>query len=280
MTFNLGTGSTTFTNAVYTFDNLNDGSVSLDGVVFNYRDLEPVTSNITATNVTLNYSAAAAETITVSNAGGNQTTVTSTSGETVTFNAPTGTLRIDAGDTGTNIIRLEALANPYPANIDITGGDAGDAVELRGSNTLAADKSLTIDAGIIANFDFVTPASFAGIGLATSGVGAITFNASEKVFLTDADLSTVNGGITLNGNANGTSAVDSTGVDIATVSTVTSNGDGGDQHQRREWHWQHSRRRACSNGFADYIHTHRWRWWDDYRWNIGFSECSVPRRSD
>lgn len=214
-----------FTTTTYNYDNLNDGNVNLDGTVFNYNGLEPITSTITAANVILNYSAAA-ETITVSDAGGGSTTVNSTLGEITTFVNPTTLLQINAGDTGANIIRLEALVNPYPANIDINGGNGGDSVELRGSNTLSADKSLTVDAGIIANFDFVTPTSFAGIALATSGTGAITFNATEKVFLTDADLSTVNGGITLNGNANGASTVDSTGVDLATASVVTTTGTG------------------------------------------------------
>lgn len=217
LTFNLGTGSTSFSNAIYTFDNLNDGNVSLDGVVFNYQNLEPVTSNITATNVTLNYSAAA-ETITVSNAGSNQTTVTSTSGETVTFNDPTGTLQINAGDTGVNTVNVGALAANYPATIDINGGNGGDTVNLNGSITFEADESLIVDAQVID--------AAASTVISTSGTGAISLTATRKILLfPDSSLSTVNGGITLSGNAAGTSTATFSGVDLANAD-VTSTGTG------------------------------------------------------
>lgn len=88
----------TFANATYTYSNENDGSIDVTGnSLISYTELEPITSSITATNVTLNYGATG-ETITVTNAGGGQTNVDSTAGETTTFNNPSGTLTINTGD--------------------------------------------------------------------------------------------------------------------------------------------------------------------------------------
>jgi len=213
-----------FTTTTYTYDNLNDGNVDIDGTVFNYFGLEPITSTITAANVILNYSAAV-ETITISDAGGGSTTVNSTLGEITTFVNPTTLLQINAGDTGVNKIELNALTTNYPADIDINGGNGGDSVVLRGSNTLAADKSLTIDAGIISNRDF-TDSSVYTAALASSGTGTIELNATEKIFLqSGAGLTTVNGGITLNGNSTGASTAAGTGVDLVDA-VITSTGTG------------------------------------------------------
>jgi hypothetical protein len=204
-----------FTTTTYTYDNLNDGNVDLDGTVFTYNGLEPITSTITAANVILNYSAAA-ETITISDAGGGSTTVNSTLGEITTFVNPTTLLQINAGDTGVNTINVGALANPYPASIDINGGDGGDSVDLQGSITFAADQSLTVDADLI---DTTT----ATAAITTTGTGSIGLTATQKILLRPTvALSTVNGGITLSGNSAATGSGEFTGVDLVGALVSTS----------------------------------------------------------
>ena len=62
------TGGGTFADAIFTYSNENDGSIDITGTsTITYTGLEPITSNINAINVTLNYSASV-ETITVSDA--------------------------------------------------------------------------------------------------------------------------------------------------------------------------------------------------------------------
>ena len=112
-------------------------------------DLEPITADISATNVILNYSATA-ETITASDAGGGQTLIDSdVAGESLTFNNPTSTLAINAGDTGVNTVAIGSLAASYPASIVINGGDGGDTVNLNGAISFSADRSLTVDAEVV-----------------------------------------------------------------------------------------------------------------------------------
>ncbi len=187
-------GGGTFADAEFTFDNLNDGSIDITGnATITYTGLEPITSNVTATNVTLNYSTTA-ETITVTDAGSGQTTVNSTVGEVTTFNNPSGTLTINAGDTGVNTIDVGGLANNYPASIDINGGSGGDTVNLNGAITFAADRSLTVDALTI-NAPNTTS------DIVTSGTGSVSLTATRNIVLgSESSITTVNGGITLSAN--------------------------------------------------------------------------------
>ncbi len=131
-----------FTDVTYTFTSANDGTIELEGLLIAYYDLEPITSDITATNVTLNYSDAA-ETITITDAGSGQTTVDSTSGELVTFDNPTDSLTINAGG-GSNTINLESLAGTYSADVTINGGDAGATI------TVSTGVDITAGGGTIA----------------------------------------------------------------------------------------------------------------------------------
>ena len=161
----------------YIFATNSDGFVRYDGSSSNsitYTGLEPITSTITATDVTLNYSTAS-ETITVGDAGGGSTAVTSTAGESVTFINPTGTLTINAGDTGVNTIDVDALVGSYPASLDIHGGNAGDTLNLNGAISFALNKSLTVVAATIN-----LPNSTSDI--TTSGVGTISL-AQTAIYL-------------------------------------------------------------------------------------------------
>ncbi|MEZ4870007.1 MAG: DUF4347 domain-containing protein [Caldilineaceae bacterium] len=193
---------------VYTFTNASDGAIDLAGYgVINYTGLEPIASNISATDVSLTYSTAA-ETITVANAGGGQTTVDSTVGESVTFNDPSGTLTINGGDTGVNTVNVGALASNYPANLLIYGGSGGGTVNFNGALTLAANKALTVDA-LTVN----TPN--AASDLAASGTGSIIITATRNIVLSSgSSLAVVDGALRLTANATGATAGNFKGIDI------------------------------------------------------------------
>lgn len=144
--------------------NASDGSIQLNDSGSNfisYTGLEPITSTVNATTVTLNYSGVD-ETITVTDAGGGQTTVNSTAGELTTFNNPTGTLTINAGG-GTDIINVNSLTPGFAANLVINGEDGDDTVNINSVVTLGAGENLTVNAesASVANGATVTAAGIA-----------------------------------------------------------------------------------------------------------------------
>jgi autotransporter-associated beta strand protein len=112
-------------HANYYFTNKHDGRISLDGWQISYTGLEPISANITATDVTLNYGPAD-ETITVSSPGAGQLQVASTSGEAVQmFALPTNSLTINGGGgidtvTFTSNFTLPGDLNIYAENVTQT----------------------------------------------------------------------------------------------------------------------------------------------------------------
>ncbi|WP_278469021.1 choice-of-anchor D domain-containing protein [Gimesia maris] len=153
--------------------NASDGSIQLNGSGSNfisYTGLEPISSTINATNVTLNYSGVD-ETITVTDAGGGQTTVSSTSGETTTFNNPTGTLTINAG-TGADTINIISLAANYTANIIINGGDDADEINVDASVSLAAGKTIQFNAEVVELTGDVTADAISGTAATVNITGS------------------------------------------------------------------------------------------------------------
>jgi len=185
------TGGSTFTTAIFNFSNSNDGTIDIAGnSTITYAGLEPITANITATNVTLNYSNAS-ETITVTDAGGGQTTVDSTAGETVTFNNPSGSLTINGGG-GDDIFNITSLAANYPATITIDGQTGFDSFNLNGNVSLAADKNLSITCDTIN----------VNSNISASGLGTVNLMAEQNITMTSSSsITTVNGNITLVGTS-------------------------------------------------------------------------------
>ncbi len=184
ITFNGGTQNTspdgdtltltggTFTDATYSFANINDGSIELTGQgLITYTGLEPITSSITAANVTLTYSNAA-ETITITDAGSGKTTVDSTSGEVVTFDNPTNSLTIN-GAGGVDTINLESLDSSLAAAVTINGdGDANIITVSTGVDISGAGGTITINGGW--NGDSVTVDAGSTIDNIDGGDGADT----------------------------------------------------------------------------------------------------------
>ncbi|NQV33586.1 MAG: endo-1,4-beta-xylanase, partial [Phycisphaeraceae bacterium] len=159
------------TDTTYTFSNENDGSVSVDGSVITYTGLEPISSTITATNVTLNYSSAS-ETIIISDSGvAGQTSVDSTVGETVAFNNPTGSLTINAGG-GDDTINITSIAASYSAHVNINGQTGSDTLNINGEVSLDS-KVLTVTVDTI---NVGEPVTTGGGDVVLSARGDITLN--------------------------------------------------------------------------------------------------------
>jgi autotransporter-associated beta strand protein len=154
----------TTTSVEYFFVDSNSGSIRIDGAgtdFITYSGLEPITSTINTTNVTLNYSGVA-EIITISDAGGGQTTVTSTAGELLTFSNPDGLLTINTGD-GADQIELNSLASDFTASLTINGEGAADILNVNGSLTFDSGKNveLNVESITVANGTVLTAASIA-----------------------------------------------------------------------------------------------------------------------
>lgn len=190
----------------YYFADSSSGSIQVNGSLSDfiiYSGLEPITSSVTTTNVTLNYSGVD-ETITVTDAGGGQTTVDSTAGEIITFADPTGTLTINTG-AGEDIIDLDSLSANFTANLIINGEGDADTLNANGSISLDTGKNLEF------NVEDITVAN--GITLAAS---SIAFNATSVELDGDLVSTNVSGDaatINVSGSAGGADLQDA--VDIA-----------------------------------------------------------------
>ncbi|PHS05920.1 MAG: hypothetical protein COA78_14865, partial [Blastopirellula sp.] len=204
----------TFTDATFGFTDETSGTVDLTGnSTISYTGLEPITSTINAANVTLNYSDAA-ETISISDAGSGKTTVNSDKAEVVTFTNPTGKLTINAGDTGVNTINVNSITTNY-SSIELLGGNAGDTANLKGNITLNSNASLLVEANLI-NLA-------GGVSINSLGTGEIKLIADQNITLNKAsELTTVDGGITLESNTASTAQVGIAGIEIENAALKTT----------------------------------------------------------
>ena len=206
-------GGGQFTNAVFRYDNSSDGSIDITGnSTIRYTGLEPITSNISATNVTLNYGSTG-ETIEVTDATGGETTVASTAGETTTFNNPTGTLTINAGG-GDDTVNIASLAASYPANVTIDGQTGSDTVNINGAISLSG-AHLTVTADTID----------VNGGISTSG-GNVGLTATDGVTV-QAAIDTGGGEVTVDADSDddgtGTFTLDAGGDNFVTWSVPVGN---------------------------------------------------------
>ncbi|QDU13974.1 Pectinesterase [Gimesia maris] len=149
------------------------GSIRLNGSgsdFISYTGLEPVTSTVNATNVTLTYTGGA-EIIDISDLGGGQTRVNSSLGEMTDFFNPTGTLTINAG-TGADTININSLAAGYTANIIINGGDETDTINVDSSVSLAAGKTIQFNAEVVELTGDVTADAITGTATTVNITGS------------------------------------------------------------------------------------------------------------
>ncbi|QGQ22587.1 hypothetical protein F1728_07805 [Gimesia benthica] len=190
------------TSMEYFFVNNSDGSIQLNGSgidFITYTGLEPISSTINATDVTLNYGGTS-ETITVTDAGGGQTTVNSSAGEITTFNNPTGTLTINAGG-GDDIVNVNSLDPAFAANIIINGEGNDDTVNLAAALTLGSGNT-TINAEDV------------NVNGAVTTTGAVDINAGDTIVFALA------GSI-----AAGASSIDLDAVNNVELGQVATSGD-------------------------------------------------------
>jgi len=187
------TGGGTFTNATFNYTNASNGSIDITGPstgsgeaqTITYAGLEPITADITAATVTLNYGPTA-ETITVSSGGAGKTTAASTAGETTTFNNPTTALVINAGDAGGDTVNVTGLGAGFAADLTIAGPSGPYTVTFQTNFTDLGGGSLLVNAETIN----------VNAAVSTSGTGTITLTAGDEVAVT-APITTVNGALTL-----------------------------------------------------------------------------------
>ena len=114
-------GGGAFSDLTFNYVNENDGSVDISGnATITYTGLEPVSSTITAANVTLNYSGAT-ETITIDDDGATATVDSNVGGEMTSFSTPTASLTVNGGGGADTFIVNDTFAPDTDIN-----GEAGD----------------------------------------------------------------------------------------------------------------------------------------------------------
>jgi autotransporter-associated beta strand protein len=222
----------TATTVTHTFTSASAGSVNIDGTAISYTGLEPVTDNVSATNRVFTFTGGA-ETITVTDgtAADGMTMIDSTLGESVSFTNPTGSLTINAG-TGDDTVTVTSVDAGYTVDLTINGDAGSDTVNLNGSITFADDENLDVNLTNDASGGDVDQVLVSGGAvIATSGTGSINLQGSRLINVVGAGttLSTVNGGITLIGNAAGTTAGNFIGVRLGqggSASIVRTTGTG------------------------------------------------------
>ncbi len=212
-----------FHTSRFTYVNASEGSIELDTdgdgettFTISYTGLAPITSSIASDVVELIYTGGD-ETITVADAGGSQTLAESTLGEATTFVNPTDELRIFATN-GSDTIHVNSLAAGY-ASLVIQGDDVTDVVNFSGPLTFAADHGLMVSNVGTVNVSFTSV-------ITTSGSGAVSLSAIRNIMLwTNSSLTTVDGGITLLANADGTTTGNFSGI-VAIGATIETTGSG------------------------------------------------------
>ena len=180
-----------FTDATFNATSASDGDLDFDGQTITYAGLEPITSTVTATNVILNYSAAA-ETISVSADGATSghTLVTSTAAETLSFVNPTGSLTINAGDTGDDTIDINSLGTGFDADITISGQSGFDTIIVDGVISQSG-KNVSLSADVLD----------VNQSISTTGGGTISLVADRNIDVSSGvAITTVDGNLTLQSN--------------------------------------------------------------------------------
>lgn len=222
-----------FNEVVFNFENEHNGDINLDGSTITYTGLEPITSSVTASSVTLNYlQPIQKETINVKEAGAGMTFADSNWGESLTFSNPTDSLTINSGD-GADDIFIKSFGAGFAADLTIDGGtNDNDFVSFGANVTLAADNNVNITAEQV---QFIT-----GAGIETSGTGSITVTAGAGGRGSGIDmrnttlLTTGTGDITLDGQGSvgitrpdvGNGVRGHSGVRVSSASTISTTGGG------------------------------------------------------
>lgn len=137
--------------------------------------------------------------------------------ESFLFNTLSGTLTINGDTLDPDNVIVEGFGTGFTGNLMIDGGGGGaDTVNLNGAVTFSANQSLTVNTETI-------NAPNATSDIATSGTGTINLAATQNIaFGSGSSLTTVDGGITLTANPEGTTAGNFIGFDANNATLQTT----------------------------------------------------------
>jgi fibronectin-binding autotransporter adhesin len=209
----------------YNHSSASDGSIDLSNFgTVSYTGLESITNSGTAADAVFNLPATASDVVLENNgASGDSLSQLRSSGGTfvsVVFANPTGALAINRGDEA-DTLTVNALPD-FTASLAIGSSVAPfAAVTFAGALTLAANKDLTGDASGSISLSAATS------DLIVSGTGAVTLTTARNIALAaGSSISTVDGGIMLTANQQGTSATGTfVGIDV-NAATIVASGSG------------------------------------------------------
>ena len=178
----VGSGSA----AVLVFDNETGGSADVDGQAIGYTGLAAIDmAGADIDDISLSYASASSETITLSDdgtAGDDNSQIDSTAGVLLTFATPNMSLTVGTA-AGTDSIRVQGLDAAWDADLNIAG-DSDDTVTFQTNSTDLGGGSLDVDAKTI-----VVKA-----GLATTGIGSITAEATRNITVKNGATVSLDGG--------------------------------------------------------------------------------------
>jgi hypothetical protein len=224
-----------FTNATYNFTAADSGNMTLDTNSITYTGLEPISSTVTATNVSLNYSGSD-DTIVVDELGVSTTQlfVTSTAAENIDFTRPTGSLTIDAGG-GTDSLRLDTALTGHATALTADVLDINENVTATGASAIVLTGDQHIE--VAANLTFNTvDGDLKLLGNPTNTAYSLD---QISIDLNNTTITTTNGAIAVSGRGgdtgsfnhgvyiHGTTTIQSTG-STAAAGAITITGTGGD----------------------------------------------------
>ncbi len=194
------TGGGTFATAAFTYTSANNGSVAIAGnSTITYTGVEPISSALAVTAVTLNYPTAV-DTITVGDGGAaGKTNVAAALGNSTTFTNPTGTLTINGGGLN-DTINVQGVGSGFGAALTISGGAGTDTINFQtnptsigGLLTTTLAENVNFSAGVT-SAGLTTDATAINVS-ATVNHGAVNATFSGAGTLTGSGAITNTGGV-------------------------------------------------------------------------------------
>lgn len=216
-------GGAGHTTVIHTLTSATSGTIQLDDApLITYFELEVVVQETASVTTTLNYSTAQ-DIITV---GTLTADVTSSAGAAISLDNPSTLLAINPGDGAVNTVLLQALPAGFAADLEVTGGDGGDDVNVTGNVAVAGSGDVRLTGGDIDVFGGRLTTDTGDIEL-TSTAGEVLL--VEPLSGTGATLSSTSGDVTVEGTAaDGSDAIRfSSGGSIDTGGTVSLTANGG-----------------------------------------------------
>ena len=215
-----------------------DGNMNLDGAAITFTGLEPIVGgDAVNTTLTLPDGVNNSDAILRNEATAGSIEIVGSTFEDTTIPNPSATLTINLGNSN-NTLTIQDLDDAFAADITVNGEAGDDVVDVEGLDTgNSFDLSLLLGAaGTDAatfqttatnlrggNYDVDATAIDVDIAIDTTGSGTVTMDATRKIAAT-ADITTVNGNITLTANAGATTGT-FMGIDLDAATISSTDGD-------------------------------------------------------